>query len=53
VCLIGGSRGPAETQRATVEIVDAFLKGPLTGTPASVEEAAKRHRDIEGGLVGP
>ena len=49
--LIGGSRGPAETQRATVKIVDAFLKGPLTGTPASVEEVVAGYEGIEGGPV--
>jgi dienelactone hydrolase len=53
VWLIGGSRGPTETQRATIEIVDAFLKGPLTGTSASVEEAVARYRSIEGGPVRP
>lgn len=53
VWLIGGSRGPAETQRATIEIVDAFLKGPLTGAPANVEDAVARYRGIEGGAVRP
>jgi len=48
---IGGSRGPEETQRATVEMLDAFLRQPLTGTTASVEAAAARYKDITGGLV--
>jgi dienelactone hydrolase len=49
--LIGGSRGPAETQRATVKIVDAFLKGPLTGTPASIEDVVAGYEGITGGLI--
>jgi predicted dienelactone hydrolase len=45
---IGGGRGPEETQRATVEILDAFLRHPLTGTPTSVEAAAAHYKDITG-----
>lgn len=47
--LIGGSRGAAETQRATLKIVDAFLRGPMTGTPASVEDVVAKYEGINGG----
>jgi predicted dienelactone hydrolase len=49
--LIGGSRGPRETHRATVDILAAFLQGPLTGRPASVEAAAARYPGVAGGPV--
>lgn len=50
--LIGGARGPAETQRATADILDAFLQGPLKGAPADVAAAAARYQGIAGGPVG-
>ncbi|WP_297615573.1 alpha/beta hydrolase family protein [Nocardia sp.] len=48
---IGGSRGPVDTQRAAVDIVDAFLQGPLGGSPADVPAAAAHHPNIRGGPV--
>ncbi|MGV9823036.1 alpha/beta hydrolase family protein [Nocardia xishanensis] len=50
--MIGGSRGPAPTQRATADIVAAFLSEPLGGPGADVVAAAGAHRDIRGGAVG-
>jgi dienelactone hydrolase len=50
--LIGGARGPAETQRATVDILDAFLRGPLKGSPADVAVAAAKYQGVAGGPVG-
>ena len=50
---MGGSRGPAETHRATVDILAAFLGAPLAGRPLSVEAAAARYRGIAGGPVAP
>lgn len=49
--LVGGGRGPVETQRATADILDAFLDGPLTGKPGDVAQAAGRYKDILGGSV--
>lgn len=49
--VMGGGRGPADTQQATADIVAAFLTGPLTGASADVVAAATRHSDIEGGTV--
>ncbi|TPW03160.1 MAG: hypothetical protein FD125_1728 [bacterium] len=44
--VMGGGRGPADTQLATVDIVAAFLAGPLTGVPADVAATAARYPDI-------
>ena len=49
--VIGGSRGPVETHRATADILAAFLQGPLTGRAASVEAAAASYPGIAGGPV--
>ncbi|MFC9432356.1 alpha/beta hydrolase family protein [Nocardia sp. NPDC057030] len=49
--LMGGSRGPRETQRATNDILTAFLREPLGGGRGDVEAAAARYRDIHGGPV--
>jgi hypothetical protein len=49
--LIGGERGPVETQRAAVDILSAFLQGPLSGRPADVEAAARRYPGIAGGPI--
>ncbi|WP_405167297.1 hypothetical protein OG203_20755 [Nocardia sp. NBC_01499] len=49
--LIGGSRGPRETQRATNDILAAFLQEPLGAGPADPDVAAARYRDIHGGRV--
>ena len=43
---IGGGRPPSETQRATVDMLDAFLSGPLNGKPASIEAAAARYKGV-------
>ncbi len=48
---IGGSRGPGPTQRATNDILAAFLSEPLGGAPADVTAAARGHQGIEGGPV--
>ncbi|WP_431964001.1 alpha/beta hydrolase family protein [Nocardia sp. bgisy134] len=50
--LIGGSRGPVPTQRATADILAAFLSEPLGGPRADVVATAVAHRDIRGGAVG-
>ncbi|MEV0031824.1 hypothetical protein [Nocardia sp. NPDC050793] len=50
--IIGGSRGPVATQRATADILGAFLSGPLGGSRQDVAAAAAAHRDIRGGPVG-
>lgn len=47
--LIGGGRGPVETQRATADILAAFLQGPLGGAQGNVEAAAKSYKGISGG----
>lgn len=49
--LIGGERGPLETQRASVDILSAFLQGPLGERPADVDAAARRYPGIAGGAV--
>lgn len=49
--LIGGGRGPVETQRATADILDAFLSPPLKGQGASIADAAARRGGISGGPV--
>ncbi len=47
--LIGGGRGPVETHRASADILDAFLQGPLGGAPGNVEAAAAAYADILAG----
>jgi len=49
--LIGGERGPVETQRATVDILDAFLRAPLGRPAVDPRPAARRYGDISGGLM--
>jgi dienelactone hydrolase len=44
--MIGGKRGPEETQRATVQMIDAFLQGPLGGKPGDVKTVAATYKDI-------
>lgn len=51
--VMGGERGPEETQRAAVDIVTAFIDGPLGRPPTDVTAAAARYRDIPGGPVKP
>ncbi|MFI9506259.1 alpha/beta hydrolase family protein [Nocardia sp. NPDC052566] len=48
---IGGSRGPRETQRATNDILMAFLQQPLGGAAADVPAAARHYPDVRGGPV--
>lgn len=50
--VMGGGRGPANTQQATADIVAAFLSGPLTGAPADVAAAAARYPDVVVHAVG-
>jgi dienelactone hydrolase len=50
--LIGGERGPAETQHATIDILDAFLSGPLKDTPSDIQSAANKYHGISGGRLG-
>ncbi len=49
--LIGGGRGPEETQRASVDILAAFLQEPLDGAPGNIEAAAASYKDISGGAT--
>ena len=47
--LIGGGRGPEETQRAAADILAAFLQEPLGGGPGNIEAVAASYKDITGG----
>lgn len=49
--LIGGARGPRETQRATNDMLTAFLREPLGDGRGDIAAAAARYRDIHGGPV--
>lgn len=44
-----GPRGAADTQAATVDILDAFLRGPLRGESGDVAAAAAGARDVRSG----
>lgn len=44
--VMGGGRGPDATHAATVDILAAFLSGPLTGVSADVGVAAARYPDL-------
>ena len=48
---MGGSLGPEATQRATADILTAFLSGPLRGTPADMDAVVARHLAVHGGEV--
>lgn len=48
--VMGGGRGPVKTQRATTDLLAAFLQGPLTGKPGRIEAVVARYRDIVGGV---
>lgn len=50
--VIGGSRGPEPTQRATVDILAAFLSEPLGGVRGDPTAAAGSHPGVRGGPVG-
>jgi dienelactone hydrolase len=47
--LVGGPRDPSQTHAATVDILDAFLRGPLGGPAGDLGAAAKRYPGIVGG----
>ncbi len=49
--LIGGARGPAATQQATVDILTAFLIGPLMGAASDLAATAASYPDVVGGAV--
>lgn len=51
--VMGGARGPLDTQAATIDILDAFLSGPLKGAPGDPAAAAARYPAIVGGPVAP
>jgi len=44
-----GARGAADTQAVTVDLLDAFLHGPLRGEPGDIAAVAARARDVRGG----
>lgn len=46
---MGGERGAVATQRATADILDAFLCAPLKGERGDVAAAAARHAGVRGG----
>jgi len=46
---MGGERGGAATQAATIDLLDAFLRPPLKGEPGDVAAAAARHPGVHGG----
>ena len=49
--LFGGSRGPAEMQPATADILDAFIRETLFDESGAVTRAVARHPEINGGRV--
>lgn len=49
--VIGGERGPAETQKATADILTAFLIGPLTGAASDLAAAVVSYPGVVGGAV--
>ncbi|MET0281521.1 MAG: dienelactone hydrolase family protein [Steroidobacteraceae bacterium] len=49
--VMGGERGPAATQQATADILEAFLSGPLTGVHVDLAATAARYPDVLGGPV--
>ncbi len=49
--LMGGGRGPAETQQATADLLAAFLSGPLTGAARDLAATAARYAGVLGGEV--
>jgi predicted dienelactone hydrolase len=48
---MGGERGAAATQQATVDILTAFLSGPLTGVYVDIAAVTARYTDVLGGPV--
>ncbi|WP_296597418.1 hypothetical protein [Phenylobacterium sp.] len=51
--VLRGERGAAGTQAVAVDILDAFLRGPLKGEPGDVAAAAARGGGVRGGLGRP
>jgi len=52
--VMGGGRGPEETQRATIDILDAFLSEPLGREPQDINAVVGRYDGIIGGRTnGP
>jgi dienelactone hydrolase len=47
--LIGGERGPVETQRVTVGLIAAFVGQAMTGAQDGPTEAGYRYADVTGG----
>lgn len=47
--VIGGERGARDTVRATADILDAFVRGPLKGERSDVAAAARRYPYVRGG----
>jgi len=47
--VIGGERGARDTVRATADILDAFLRGPLKGERSDIAATAARHPGVRGG----
>ncbi|MEV6276253.1 hypothetical protein [Nocardia sp. NPDC051832] len=47
----GGGRGPRETQRATNDILMAFLQGPLGGASGDLSGVVGGHPDVRGGPI--
>lgn len=46
---VGDGRGARDTIRATADILDAFLRGPLKGERSDVAAVAARHPGVRGG----
>jgi dienelactone hydrolase len=49
--IFGGSREPAEMQRMTADIIDAFIRETLRGGSGLVTSTVARHREITGGPI--
>ena len=51
--VVGGERGPVETQRAAVDLIAAFLRRSMMGGTDGPVEASRAYRQIEGGRTNP
>ena len=49
--IFGGSREPAEMQRLTADILDAFIRESLLGESGILKSTAVRHREIISGPI--
>jgi len=47
----GGPRDPADTQRTTNALIEAFLREPLGDPPADLAATAAAHADVTGGPI--